>query len=50
MSPSPRQRAIACLSGGLDSGVACALHLQAGGSIARALVFDYGQRSSRAER
>lgn len=38
-------RALALLSGGLDSGVAAAEHVARGGSIALALTFDYGQRA-----
>jgi 7-cyano-7-deazaguanine synthase len=37
--------AIALLSGGLDSVVAAGLWLEGGGSIARCLTFDYGQRA-----
>ncbi len=37
--------ALALLSGGLDSAVAVALHLQSGGTIALGLFVDYGQRA-----
>ncbi len=37
--------AVALLSGGLDSVVAAGLWMEGGGSIARCLTFDYGQRA-----
>jgi 7-cyano-7-deazaguanine synthase len=43
-------RAIALLSGGLDSVVATALWQETGGEIARCLTFDYGQRAAARER
>jgi 7-cyano-7-deazaguanine synthase len=42
-------RAVALLSGGLDSVVATALWLDGGGQVARCLTFDYGQRASARE-
>jgi len=41
--------ATALLSGGLDSTVAVALWLEAGGSVALCLTFDYGQRAAARE-
>jgi 7-cyano-7-deazaguanine synthase len=38
--------AVALVSGGLDSGVACALHLEQGGSLIAGLCFRYGQRAA----
>lgn len=38
-------RALALLSGGLDSGVAAAEHVARGGRVEVALTFDYGQRA-----
>lgn len=43
-------RAIALLSGGLDSVAAAALWMERGGSIATCLTFDYGQRAFLRER
>ena len=43
------QKAIALLSGGLDSAVATALWLESGNSIHLALTLDYGQRAAREE-
>lgn len=43
------EKAIALLSGGLDSAVALALWMEAGGEIHRALTFDYGQRAAARE-
>jgi 7-cyano-7-deazaguanine synthase len=41
--------AVALLSGGLDSGVAAALHLAAGNPLVRCVCFDYGQRAAARE-
>jgi 7-cyano-7-deazaguanine synthase len=41
--------AVALLSGGLDSTVACTLAIGTGGGVALALTFDYGQRAARRE-
>lgn len=38
--------AVALVSGGLDSGVACALHLESGGTIRLGLFCCYGQRAA----
>lgn len=38
-------RALALLSGGLDSGVAAAHHAAGGGQVVLAVTFDYGQRA-----
>jgi 7-cyano-7-deazaguanine synthase len=46
---APATTGVALLSGGLDSGVAAACHLAAGGTIAACLFFDYGQRAARPE-
>lgn len=45
----PSGAAVALLSGGLDSAVAIAAWLDRGGSIARCLTFDYGQRAAARE-
>ncbi len=42
---SPRDRALALLSGGLDSAVAAALHQREASPIALGLFVDYGQRA-----
>lgn len=42
-------RAVALLSGGLDSGVALGLWRESGGEVAACLTFDYGQRSAERE-
>ncbi|MBK8978903.1 MAG: 7-cyano-7-deazaguanine synthase [Planctomycetes bacterium] len=48
--PSDRPgRAVALLSGGLDSGVAMAMWIAGGGEVALALCADYGQRAARRE-
>ena len=41
--------AVVLLSGGLDSGVALALWLRSGGTVATSLCADYGQRAARRE-
>lgn len=43
-------RAVALLSGGLDSTVAAALHRAGGGTLVAALFVDYGQRAAAPER
>jgi len=43
------RRAIACLSGGLDSSVAMAMAISAGWKVVRAVTFDYGQRAKERE-
>jgi 7-cyano-7-deazaguanine synthase len=42
-------RAVALLSGGLDSGVAAALFVRAGGALAACVFADYGQRARERE-
>jgi 7-cyano-7-deazaguanine synthase len=43
-------RAVALLSGGLDSGTGLAMWLARGGAVPLCLTFDYGQRSAVPER
>ena len=45
-----RRRAVALLSGGLDSAVALGLWIEGGGAVDLCLTADYGQRSAGAER
>lgn len=47
---SPLRRAVALLSGGLDSTVALAMWLEAGHEVEVAWTFDYGQQAARMER
>lgn len=45
----PSRRAVALLSGGLDSGVAAGLFRAAGGELVQAVYVDYGQRAAEPE-
>ncbi len=46
---APEGKAVALLSGGLDSVVAAGLWLESGGTIPLCLMFDYGQRAAARE-